>query len=167
MNIFYLHSDQKKCVKLYVDRHVVKMILETCQLLCTVLWMFGQSAPYKKTHENHPCSIWARTNVKNWNWLRKLGISLCHEYTFRYGKQHVCEKILKSLRPPPKLAIGKFFPPPQAMPAKFKRKSTIMAYRVYYAIGKSHLHFWKTRHAWKHRNIPEFITYYRSVLVKT
>jgi hypothetical protein len=39
MNIFVLHWKQRKCARWHVDKHVVKMILETCQLLYTAHWV--------------------------------------------------------------------------------------------------------------------------------
>ena len=63
MNIFFLHEDTEKCARLHNDKHVVKMILETAQLLCTTAHELGfEDVPYKAVHRNHPCSIWARTN---------------------------------------------------------------------------------------------------------
>lgn len=156
MNIFFLHQNPKKCARYHLDRHVVKMILETCQLLCTAIWVYGGTAPYKKTHENHPSAIWARANKENWKWLKSLGIALCEEYTFRYGKIHLSQEILESLKVP-KLPEGKFFPPTPAMPNEYKCNSSLISYRKYYAFGKKHLHFFKTRHAWKNRKIPKFI----------
>ena len=35
MNIFVLDNDPIECAKLHVDKHVVKMILEHAQLMCT------------------------------------------------------------------------------------------------------------------------------------
>lgn len=35
MNIFYLSHDHAQCAQWHVDKHVVKMILESCQLLST------------------------------------------------------------------------------------------------------------------------------------
>lgn len=170
MNIFFLHIRTKICASYHVDRHVVKMILETAQLLCTAIWVLGGTAPLKETHKNHPSAIWARSGRVNWKWLRKLGLALCKEYTFRYGKTHKLEPVLRELEPPTNLPDVPFFPPPQAMPDIYKEKvvlsdtsgksniiATIRAYRKYYVIGKKHLHLWKTRHAWKNRNIPSFI----------
>lgn len=39
MNIFVLHWKPRKCARWHVDKHVVKMILETCQLLYTAHWI--------------------------------------------------------------------------------------------------------------------------------
>jgi len=35
MNIFYLHRDPVKAAKIQYNKHVVKMILESAQMLCT------------------------------------------------------------------------------------------------------------------------------------
>lgn len=156
MNIFYLHHDPKICARWYVDRHVVKMILETCQLLCTAIWLSGGIAYCKPTHTNHPSAIWTRANKSNWKWLRQLGLALCEEYTFRYGKTHKLEKIIRELTVP-NIPKGDFVQPPQAMPDEYKHEDSIIAYRNYYVLGKAHLHFWKSRHAWKKRDIPPFI----------
>jgi hypothetical protein len=156
MNIFYLHHDVRKCAKYHVDRHVVKMIIEYCQLLCTAIWLSGGKAPLKKTHENHPCAIWARKSSGNWLWLQELALALCAEYTFRYEKQHKLQAVLESLQVP-EIPKGEFFQPPQAMPEEYKQKDSKDAYRCYYVYGKNHLFAWKSRHAWKNRKIPKFI----------
>lgn len=156
MNIFYLHYKQKKCARYHVDRHVVKMILETCQLLCTAIWLSGGTAHCKPTHQNHPSAVWARTNKNNWLWLKGLGLALCREYTFRYNKVHSLQSVLEELQVPD-LPDEDFFPPPQAMPDMYKDEDAIKAYRNYYIHGKIHLHHHKTRHAWKNRTIPKFI----------
>jgi hypothetical protein len=156
MNIFYLHHNPKRCAKWHVDRHVVKMILETCQLLCSAIWLSGGTAYCKLTHANHPSAIWTRANKSNWNWLKELGIALCEEYTYRYGKIHALDSVIRELEVPD-IPDGDFFPPTPAMSDEYKASDSITSYRNYYILGKSHLHFWKTRHAWKNRNIPSFI----------
>lgn len=163
MNIFYLSFKPKRCARYHVDRHVVKMILETCQLLCSALWMINTEEELKEnppvcklTHKNHPSAIWARANKNNWLWLQQLGIALCEEYTFRYEKKHKLEDAIRSMIVPG-LVDEPFFPPTQAMPDEYKCESSKKAYRAYYIKGKAHLHYWKNRHAWKKRNIPKFI----------
>lgn len=160
MNIFYLHHNPRKCAKWHVDRHVVKMILETCQLLCTAIWLSGGTAHCKATHKNHPSAIWARANKSNWLWLQSLGIELCKEYTFRYGKRHKLEPIIAALIVP-NIPDGDFYPPTPAMPDQYKIGNSMLCYRYYYAEGKKHLHNWATRHAWKNRTIPSFIQNYK------
>jgi hypothetical protein len=39
MNIFALHPNPRKTARWHVDKHVVKMLLETCQLLYTAHWV--------------------------------------------------------------------------------------------------------------------------------
>lgn len=156
MNIFFLSRNVRKCAKYHVDKHCVKMILETCQLLCSAIWMCGVEAPYKLTHKNHPSAIWTRANKANWEWLKSLGLALCEEYTFRYGKVHKCQSILENLTCPT-LPDGEFFEPTQAMPDEFKNERSIIAYRSYYIHSKAHLH------SWKKRRIPKFIREYRGI----
>ena len=91
MNIFILDKDVKKCAQYHCDKHVVKMILETAQLLCGVHHVTAHDTahvPYKLSHKNHPCAIWARESFSNYVYLCELGLELCKEYTHRYGKRH-------------------------------------------------------------------------------
>ena len=113
MNIFYLHPDPKTCAEYHVDKHCVKMILETCQLLSTAhrvldgvetmaksktgrnvkRWVLPdnrETIVYSATHMNHPSAVWCRQNRDNYYWLWCLLKSLCDEYTYRYGKIHKC-----------------------------------------------------------------------------
>ena len=39
MNIFILDNDINKCAENHVDKHIVKMRLESAQMLCTVHWI--------------------------------------------------------------------------------------------------------------------------------
>jgi hypothetical protein len=95
MNIFVLDWDVKKCATYHNDKHVVKMILETAQLLCGVHWSIGSEAPYKLSHKNHPCSVWVRQDLNNYLWLCELGLELCKEYSYRYGKRHKTQEIIE------------------------------------------------------------------------
>lgn len=91
MNIFVTSECPVECAKFLDDRRCIKMVLETAQLLCTAINMRGlTSAPYKSTHINHPCSVWARESVGNYHWLVEHFEALCAEYTERYGKVHKC-----------------------------------------------------------------------------
>ena len=157
MNIFYLHHNPRRCAKYHVDRHVVKMILETCQLLCTAIWLSGGTAHCKPTHQNHPSAIWCRKSKANWLWLQELGIALCEEYTFRYGKVHKLDSVIRKLKVPLNLPEDEFTQPTPAMADEYKEGDSITSYRNYYILGKCHLHFWTNRHAWKNRNIPRFV----------
>ena len=152
MNIFYLHTEPKICAQYHVDKHVVKMILETAQLLSTAHWVTGGEGPYRVTHKNHPSAIWARSNKSNYTWLCKLGLELCKEYTYRYGKIHKTQQHLEWLsKNTPLIPEGQFTPPTLAMPETFMCEDNLVAYRKYYSYGKKHLH------SWKKREQPKFI----------
>jgi len=106
MNIFVLDTDPVIAARFQCDKHVVKMILETAQLLCTAYRVLDKATDeilYKKTHENHPCAIWVRESVENYNWAYQHFIALCDEYTYRYKKTHLTDKKLREfLKHPPK-----------------------------------------------------------------
>lgn len=76
------------------DRRLVKMILESAQMLSTAMHVAGVPGPYRKTHENHPCSVWVRQSSGNFHWLLKLMNMQCSEYTRRFGRIHKCEALL-------------------------------------------------------------------------
>ena len=62
MNIFYLSNDPVQAAAYQYNKHVVKMILETAQLLCTAHHELQSAVdvPYKPTHRTHPSAIWVR-----------------------------------------------------------------------------------------------------------
>lgn len=92
MNIFATSSDPFECAKQLDNKRLVKMVLETCQLLSTAMSLTGGSGPYKVTHANHPCSIWVRSSNLNYDWTMAHFEALLKEYTRRYGKVHKCEQ---------------------------------------------------------------------------
>lgn len=136
MNIFYLAHNPRDCAEMHCDKHVVKMILETAQLLSTAHHMLGSDAPYKVTHKNHPSAVWARSGLKQYNWLYGLLNALSDEYTLRYGKVHLTwQKCSEALSEAPRgIPDTDWTEPPQCMPDECKHKSTIMAYRRYYLL---------------------------------
>ena len=168
MNIFFLHLDPKKCAEMHVDKHTVKMILESVQLLCSAHHLHpceNYKPPYKLTHKNHPSAIWTRKSKKNYLWLVSLTRELCKEYTYRYDKIHKCEQYLDDLEKNiPNIEDLEFTPPLPAMPDIYKTKLTndinkdidnvIESYRQYYFFEKSDLF------SWKKRETPEFIKEY-------
>ena len=146
MNIFILDFDPKKCAQYHNNKHVVKMILETAQLLCGVHWMTGRDAPYKLSHKNHPCSIWVRSSLENYLWLCELGLELCEEYTLRYKKTHKCKQVIEwCLINKPNIKDVGFTEPAKAMPEEYKVKSVVESYRNYYRGAKSGFVSWKLR----------------------
>ena len=146
MNIFALSTRAAECARWHCDRHVVKMPLEASQILCTVVRGLGGEARYKPTHRNHPCTLWAGECSGNYEWLVELGLALCNEYTYRYGKRHACEEVIRELAlPPPGLRIADRSAFALAMPDRYKQDSAVESYRSYYRGEKQHLHSWKNR----------------------
>ena len=160
MNIFYLDKCPDKAARLQYNKHVVKMILESAQMLCTAHHCYGDkwqrdNVPYKQAHLNHPSTIWARQSRPTYMWLYNHMMALGNEYTKRYGKTHLtitkCKDKLAKL-PGGIFNVG-FSQPPQAMPEEFKHKDSIIAYWQYYINDKSHI-AGKTEN--KYREIPIF-----------
>jgi len=150
MNIFYLSEDPSIAARYHNDKHVVKMILETAQILSTAHRVLDKSIStelYKATHINHPSTKWARANINNYQWLYNLFCELCTEYTFRYGKTHLTEKKLKHVlqQAPMLISNDAFTQPPQAMPDEFRSADSIQSYRTYYIKSKNHLASWTKR----------------------
>ena len=153
MNIFFLDYDVKKCAQYHVDKHVVKMILETAQLLCGVHHITAHDTahdtahvPYKLSHKNHPCSIWSRESLSNYLYLCELGLELSNEYTYRYGKRHKSQDVIEwCLINKPNIKDIGFTEPAKAMPDEYKVKSVIQSYRNYYMGAKSGFAVWKNR----------------------
>lgn len=100
MNIFISDVDPVISAQNLDDKRVVKMILESAQLLCTALHLNNAShlAKYKKTHVNHPSNIWVRETDSNYIWLLNHFEALCNEYTYRYNKVHTSMSLLDDLR---------------------------------------------------------------------
>jgi hypothetical protein len=138
MNIFYLDRDPAKAARLLCDKHVVKMILESCQMLATAHHLLGSTATYKATHKNHPSAKWVRESKENYDWLWSHAMYIGWEYNRRYRKIHKClDYILGELKTiPPELKDGPFTNPPQCMPDEYKDPNTVFAYRNYYVYDK-------------------------------
>lgn len=146
MNIFVLDSNIKQCAEYHTDKHIIKMILESAQMLSTACRLSGIDAGYKTTHKNHPCTKWVRESLSNWLWLRLLTKELNNEYRYRYDKSvnHKSYDVILSLPLPniPDKGLTQF---PQAMPNEYKNNNPIKAYRKYYIGEKQHFANWTKR----------------------
>ena len=151
MNIFYLDRDIGRAVRYHCDRHVVKMPLETAQILCTALHRYGIAAPYRPTHAKHPSVLWAGDSLAHWRWLRRFGRALCREYSHRYGRRHASEDIINALPETPPIPDIGWREPPQAMPEACKRGDPVEGYRAFYRAEKAG--FAK----WTGRRVPRFM----------
>lgn len=151
MNIFILDQDINQCAQYHCDQHVVKMILESVQMLCTALNKKGFSTPYRSTHIHHPCVLWVEQSFDNFIWLQDLAIALNREYRFRFAKEgdHQSIRVLADIADYAysKQGVTEFA---QAMPGKYKvTGDAVKAYRQFY-IGEK-LAFAK----WTKRSAPE------------
>jgi len=142
MNIFVLDKNPHVAAMYACDKHVVKMILESAQMLCSV--QPEGTAPYKRSFYNHPCTKWVRASVANYDWLIEHARALCTEYTRRYGKVHKSEKVIDwcdANRPElPDVGLTPFA---QAMPEDYKNEDAVEAYRTYYRNDKRRFATWK------------------------
>lgn len=167
MNIFFLHAVLSICAQYHCDKHVVKMILESAQLLYTthhiILPVYldhyhgsikedGEVLnPYKKTHDKHPCNLWLQESGCNYHELALLAKELCKEYTHRYKKVHSIEKRIDWLiKHNPfytdlHTRSGCMTKPKLAMPIEYKSDNVILSYRKYYLNDKQRMFSWKGR----------------------
>jgi hypothetical protein len=140
MNIFYLDENPLIAAKMHTKKHVIKMIIESAQMLsCAHHVLDGENAPqnlYKKTHENHPSSVWVRQSIHHYNWLYALFYNLSWEYTKLYNKTHKTFKTLNHIliHPPKNIEDFKFKQPPCAMPdyCILDPNDSIINYQKYY-----------------------------------
>lgn len=182
MNIFALSEHPQIAAHQHVDKHVVKMILEYCQLLSTAhrlldgtqmvvlsksgrkqkVWTLPDSRDerlYRATHVNHPSAVWCRENHLRYNWLWTLLFALCEEYTYRYGKVHKCQKtglvdVLANVPAKIKISADFSYPTP-AMPDECKVPGDVIAsYRNYYNMKKQAIASWRGKVA--SRNTPDW-----------
>ena len=147
MNIFVTDPSPILSAQCLPDKHVVKMPLETSQMLsivCSDKWGHGYGELHKKdgtlyktekgAFRNHPCTVWANESIINAWWLVAHGMALCEEYTYRYDKVHSCEKTI--------LEAGSIIPFTMERPKSFVRAmpdvlknniaiSTFTAYKEY------------------------------------
>jgi hypothetical protein len=171
MNIFYISKDPVQAAEWMVDKHVVKMILESAQLLSTAhriidgvetqgksatgrnvkRWLLADAREpvlYSATHINHPSAVWCRKSVENYNWLADHMFALLFEYTYRYNKQHKVEGDLSYMlqSPPHNLKEYSMTTMPSAMADEYKiSDDPLVNYRNYYKIGKARMHKWTNR----------------------
>ena len=161
MNIFILDYDLEKSSKYHCDKHVVKMILESVQLLCTSLHESKEiyniikpiEIPYKSTHKNHPCAIWARASITNYNILALITLHLAHEFKFRFNKGYksyttavthrlIDEKQILANNSGITYNKAHFV---TCVPDDCLMDDVVDSYRCYYNKHKQHLFTWKNK----------------------
>ena len=149
MNIFYLSDCPEQSAKDHCDKHVVKMILETAQLLSTAHRVLDgdefadTGGLYKTVHKNHPSAKWVRASGPNYKWALNLFRYLNKEYVRRYKKTHKSFMLMQMLAVLPRnIPLARFVEPPQCMPDHYKHDNTITAYRNYYKGDKRRFAKW-------------------------
>ena len=155
-----LHLIPRIAAQYHCDKHVVKMIIESAQLLYTAHWVLSPSGvpefAYKKCHVNHPSGIWVRESIENYEWLCELAIELCAEFRYRYGKVHGTQKHIEWLirNPPFHIPAVHMTPLRLAMPDEYKCDDPVKAYRTFYIESK---HKQRGIVSYKKREWPEFL----------
>lgn len=158
MNIFFLHEKPNMAAFMHCDKHCVKMILETAQMLSTAHRVTLDGDPIDNPHAdslgllkaafvNHPSTVWVRTSSQHYRWAYHLFSELLLEYEQRYDRRHALCRLYMPLQEKPALVMDRgFVPPPQCMPAKYRRDpsiaSTVKAYRDYILGEKMHFAKW-------------------------
>jgi len=161
MNLFWLDRCPRLAAEYHCDKHVVKMTLETAQILCSALDRLGvRGRPfYSPTHTNHPCVIWATTSADNWQRTLNLFIALGYEYEYRYDRAHASSSLLPELVCAMPYVLHGFplegdTPPPQVMPDRLRGADYVTSYRRYYREIKAR----DMVLTWKRRSPPAWVS---------
>lgn len=182
MNIFVLSNDPVEAAQMQCNAHVVKMIVESAQMLSTahrVLDGVIGKAPsksgktmskhwtlpddreavlYKAVHVGHPCTVWTMKSNNNYTWHWIHFAALCDEYTHRYGKVHATDKLLREkLKALPRnIEVGYKTQFPLAMksnPECMFPNDPVKSYRMFYQTKQD-----RFKMAWTNREVPEWFT---------
>jgi hypothetical protein len=154
MNLFILDRDPITSAKMNCDKHVCKIILEAVQMMSlahiehgttTCMLSTGLTDLYNaRTHRNNHVSKWVRETTQNYHWTAQHGLTLCEEYTNRYGKRHKCQDLMEwcatHLPPLPSTGLTNFR---QAVADDCYHTDPVIAYHVYYVKYKRYFAKWK------------------------
>ena len=156
MNIFFLDKSPEKSAQYLCDKHIPKMLLESCQMLSTALRQNGYEDDYlyKSAYPNHPMTKWVGFNKDNFTWAFENADEISKEYFKRFGKRHKSTRILDFIVDndmQTEIPEGFFSEPPQCMPDKYRDKDYVTAYRRYYNTDKKYFAKWE-----KGRQQPEW-----------
>lgn len=169
MNIFVLDENPQIAAEMHCDKHVPKMIIEHTQMMAAAYYstigisrkkeiegkqkevneLFkdwprkkpdGSDHPYSISHVNHPCTVWTRSSIENFNWLLECTDSLCTEFEKRWKHPHSIKAIINWMRKnPPKLPSVGLQPFAKAMPDCFREPNPVQSYRKYYGMKTSYM----------------------------
>ena len=175
MNIFVLNENPIIAARQHCDKHVVKMILESAQMLSTAhrildgkedkrlsksgkrmvpYWELSDEREhklYKAVHMKHPCTIWSMESNENYHWHWRLFNALCDEYIYRYKKVHKTDYLLRGalLQEPKNIPQGPMTPFKLAMFEDCKGPDPVDSYRTYY-------HRKEFKMVWTGREFPKW-----------
>jgi len=187
MNLFVLDLDHDKNAEYHVDKHVVKMILEACEMLCMAHWVqeelgfvprkldeeeyaavnarvqnfkaydpVDRHIPYtgRPAHLNHPCTIWVRSSLENYNWTYCYAAALEMERKYRYPNGVDFHRGLKLVNKMKELTIPDKGLTPFALAMKAMQEKrpdlylpddAVQSYRNFYMVDKGTFASWKNR----------------------
>lgn len=181
MNIFILDNNPITAAQLQCDKHVVKMIVESAQMLSTAhrmldgyvekrasksgkrminYWVhpdsFMEDKLYKAVHHGHPSTVWTMETYENYNWHYEHFVGLCDEYKYRYGKVHGTDTLLRDVlaKHPQNIPMIEQTPFKLAMkdyPECIALGNAVEAYRAFYQTKQD-----RFKMAWTKRSIPEW-----------
>jgi hypothetical protein len=179
MNIFVLNESPIVSAQEQCDKHVVKMIVESAQMLSTAHRMLDgvegrrrsksgktmskywelpdsrESVLYKAVHMAHPCTIWTMESRANYVWHYAHFIALCDEYQYRYGKKHASDTLLSDVlvEIPDNIPFGKLTPFKLAMGSNPECMSIdpVESYRKFYQTKQE-----RFKMVWSKRTVPSW-----------
>ena len=166
MNLFFLHRLAWLAGIMHCDKHVPKMIVETCQMLSTALMKhtgLGELMPMRvdgktpysgNSYPHHPSTKWVGLTRANYQWAVDLGMSLLNEYEKRFGKTHGCTDALHHFAQNadwiPDLTDGVITPMALAMATQYdyiieehQHTDRVQAYRDFYVADKIRFAKWE------------------------
>ena len=153
MNIFFLDRTPYKAALALCDKHVPKMLLESCQMLSTAVQANAEKEfddLYKPAYLNHPMTIWVGLTRQNFIWALENAVYINHQYEQRFNKEHKSFRIIETIYDNKyankiKKVMHKDYisEPPQCMPDEYKDKDYITAYRKYYQGAKAYFAKWE------------------------
>ena len=177
MNIFYVDKNPVTAAKMMCAKHIIKMILESAQMLCTAKrvldgkeyfdttkngrkikrWRLDdpdeESIIYKAGWLGHPSTQWVMKSAYNYVWLYNHMMALNQEYKLRWQKKvnHTSiDKLSFILRNPPKNARIDVMgtDATPAMPDHCKIPGDVVgSYRKYYILEKRRFAKWEKPNA--------------------
>lgn len=162
MNLFIPSPIIETSVQSLDDRRLIKMCLETAQLLSTAVRIIDEDTTlpvYKLTHKNHPVAVWVRQTSGNYIYTLNYFKAICDEYSYRFKKTHksfslypIFVKFITS---------NEYIPLMDSSITPFANCTDYKTDEVHTAYKKCLTNKWnndKISPRWTKRNVPSFFT---------